>query len=95
MGELGSSKTLINVPYADPINSRNFYASTKISGDASNLCSGTRTFSVKNISGATYSWTKSSNLSVVGSGNSYQYVVSEKWEFKWSCMGGSANINVL
>lgn len=62
-----------SVPY--DISTINYYASTKISGDASTLCSGTRTFSVKNISGATYSWTKSSNLSVVGSSNSYQYSV--------------------
>lgn len=62
-------------PYDAPYYRRYYYASTKISGSTSNLCSGTRTFSVRNISGATYSWTKSSNLSVVGSGNSYQYSV--------------------
>lgn len=62
------------VPYEQPT-TVNYYASTKISGATSSLCSGTRTFSVKNISGATYSWTKSSNLTVVGSSNSYQYSV--------------------
>ena len=54
---------------------RHYYASTKILGDASNLCSGTRTFSVKNISGATYTWTCSSTLSAVGASNTNQYVV--------------------
>ena len=56
-------------PY-DP--NRIYYASTKISGDNSNLCTGTRTFTVKNISGATYTWTYSSSLSPVGATNTNQ-----------------------
>lgn len=62
------------VPYEQPA-TVNYYAQTKVSGSTSNLCTGTRTFSVKNIAGATYSWTKSSSLTVVGSSNSYQYTV--------------------
>ncbi|MFT3950213.1 MAG: hypothetical protein QM763_24825 [Agriterribacter sp.] len=54
---------------------RKYYASTVILGATSTLCTGTRTFSVKNIPRATYSWTKSSGLTVVGSSNSYQYSV--------------------
>lgn len=54
---------------------RHYYASTKISGDNSTLCTGTRTFFAKNISGATYTWTYSSTLSVVGSTNTNQLTV--------------------
>jgi len=61
-------------PYDVPYYRRYYYASTKVSGDASNLCTGTRTFSVKNISGATYTWTCSSTLSPVGASNTHQYV---------------------
>lgn len=67
--------TKTGVPYADPTNSVNFYASTKITGDVSNLCTGTRTFSVKNISGGTYIWTYSSTLSVVGATNTNQLTI--------------------
>lgn len=67
--------TKTGVPYADPTNSVNFYASTKISGSTSNLCTGTRTFTVKNISGATYAWTYSSTLTVVGSTSTNQFTV--------------------
>lgn len=66
--------TLTGVPYEQP-SSRNFYASTKITGDASLFCSGTRTFSVKNISGATYSWTYNGFLSAVGATNTNQLTV--------------------
>lgn len=52
-----------------------YYVSTKISGNTSNFCSGTRTFSVQNISGATYSWIYSSTLSVIGSTNTSQIVI--------------------
>ncbi|MRG44677.1 T9SS type A sorting domain-containing protein [Chitinophaga sp. SYP-B3965] len=44
-----------------------YWVSTAISGPAE-VCSPS-TFSVQNISGATYSWTSSSNLSISGSGN--------------------------
>lgn len=66
--------TLLGVPYTQQ-SSHNFYASTKITGDASLLCSGNRTFSVKNISGATYSWTYSGVLSAVGATNTNQLTV--------------------
>ncbi len=52
-----------------------YYASTKVSGAADNLCSGTRTFNVINIPNATYAWTYSSTLSVVGSINTNQIIV--------------------
>lgn len=52
-----------------------YYFSTKISGSTSPLCSGTRTFSVQNVSGVTYSWTYSSSLSVIGSVNTSQITV--------------------
>ncbi len=67
--------TRVDVPYADPTNSVRYYASTKITGDESLFCSGTRNFSVKNIPGATYSWAFSSNLSAVGATNSNQLTV--------------------
>ena len=66
--------TLLGVPYEQQ-STHNYYASTKMSGDASLFCSGTRTFSVKNISGATYSWTYSGFLSVVGATNTNQLTV--------------------
>lgn len=56
---------------------RNYYASTKVIGSTANLCSGTRTFSVKNISGATYVWTYSSTLAVVGPINTNQITVQK------------------
>jgi hypothetical protein len=52
-----------------------YYASTKVSGATDNLCSGTRTFNVINIPNATYAWTYSSTLSVVGSINTNQIIV--------------------
>lgn len=64
---------------------RRYYATTKISGDISNLCTGTRTFSVKNIAGATYIWTFSSTLSVVGPTNTSQLTVQRNG----SANGGS------
>lgn len=63
-----------SVPYSQPT-TVNYYASTKMTGDASGLCTGTRTFSVKNISGATYIWTYSNTLSVVGATNTNQLTV--------------------
>ena len=66
--------TLTGVPYNQP-NSVNFYASTNITGDATNLCTGSRAFTVKNISGATYTWTYSSTLSAVGSTTTNQLSV--------------------
>ena len=79
---------------------RHYYSSTKILGDASNLCSGTRTFSVKNISGATYVWTYSTSLSVIGPININQITVQRNgssngagWvevQISTSCSGTSA-----
>lgn len=47
-----------------------YYVSTAINGSLSPLCLGnSRTFSVQNIAGATYTWTYSSNLSGSSSGN--------------------------
>jgi len=65
--------TRTGVPYAQPSTSVNFYASTKITG-SSYVCpsGGSGTFRVKNISGATYTWTYSSNLTAVGATNGYQ-----------------------
>lgn len=67
--------TRTGVPYAQPSTSVNFYASTKITGSNSYLCSGNRVFSVKNISGATYTWTYSSTLTVSGATNTNQITV--------------------
>ncbi|MBL7727727.1 MAG: T9SS type A sorting domain-containing protein [Dinghuibacter sp.] len=69
--------------------SRNYYATTKINGSTAALCSGTRTFSVKAISGATYSWTFSSNLVAVGATNASSLTVQ-----KASATGGSAWVTV-
>ncbi len=60
-----------DVVYSQPT-SVNYYASTKILGDVSNLCSGNRVFNVKSITGATYTWTYSSTLSVIGATNTNQ-----------------------
>lgn len=69
--------TKIGVPYAEPVNSVNYYASTKISGSTSNLCTGNRTFNVKNISNATYSWTCSNNLTPTSGTTSHQFTVQQ------------------
>ncbi len=68
--------TMTNVPYP-PTNLVNYYASTKITGDISTpLCSGsTRTFTVKSISGASYSWSCSSSLNINSGGSSNQVTV--------------------
>lgn len=65
--------TRTGVPYDQP-NSVNYYASTKISqvGSYYVCIGGNGTFAVKSISGATYSWTCSSNLSVTSGGNTNQ-----------------------
>lgn len=57
--------TPTEVPISYAGGSRRYFASTKISGSTETLCSGSRTFSVENIPGATYSWTKSSGITVV------------------------------
>ncbi len=67
--------TRTGVPYSDPTNSVNFYASTKINGDITNLCTGTRTYAVKNISNATYTWAYSNNLTVVSATNTNQITI--------------------
>ena len=54
---------------------RHYYANTKISGSLIPLCTGTRTFSVKNISGATYSWSYSTGLTATGATNTNQLTV--------------------
>jgi hypothetical protein len=63
------------VPYSDPVNSVNFYASTKITGSTSYMCSGSRVYSVKSIPGATYTWTYSSTLTITGATNTNQLTV--------------------
>ena len=67
--------TRTGVPYSDPVNSVNYYASTRISGNTSLFCSGSRVFSVKNIPGATYTWTFSASLSAIGPTNTNQLSV--------------------
>lgn len=42
-----------------------YYASTKINGDVSVLCTGTRNYSTQNISGATYTWTVNGSLQIL------------------------------
>lgn len=69
--------TKMGVPYADPVNSVNYYASTKISGSTSDLCTGNRTFSVKTISNAAYSWTYSNNLIPTTGTTSPQFTVQQ------------------
>jgi hypothetical protein len=56
-------------PYDVNLYRRQFFASTKISGDfSSTICVGsTRNFSVRSITGASYSWQCSSNATIVGS----------------------------
>jgi hypothetical protein len=66
--------TLLGVPYNQQ-SSHNFYASTNVTGDASQLCSGSRSFSVKSITGATYTWTYSSTLLPVGGTSGNQLTV--------------------
>lgn len=76
-----------------------YYASTSISGSTAALCSGTRNFSVINISGASYTWYVNSNLTIVSgqgtntvtvqrngssSGNASVYV-----EISTPCSGGT------
>ena len=62
-------------PYDVPYFRRKYYASTKMTGAVTNLCTGSRVFSVKNISGATYTWTYSSSLSPIGATNTNQVTV--------------------
>ncbi len=52
-----------------------YYASTKISGDETGLCSGTRTFSVKSITGATYTWSVNNALAIVSGQGTNQLTV--------------------
>ena len=68
--------TRTGVPYDQP-SSVNYYASTKISQvGATYVCpGGNGTFGVKSITGATYSWTWSSNLSLVSGSNTSQVTV--------------------
>lgn len=68
--------TRTGVPYDQP-SSVNYYASTKISQVGSYyVCpGGTGTFAVKSITGATYSWTWSSNLSPVSGSNTNQVTI--------------------
>jgi hypothetical protein len=78
--KLGDGPTVRHTLIGLPINfgsntDKTFYTSTKITGSVSTLSTGTRTFSVKNIPGATYSWTKSSGLTVVGSSNQNTFTV--------------------
>jgi hypothetical protein len=63
-----------NVDYEQPT-TQVYYASTAISGSLDILCSGTRTFSVRNITGASYAWSSSSTLSPVGSTSGNSLVV--------------------
>ena len=60
-----------NVPPEYIGSSRRYFASTKISGSTATLCSGSRNFTVANISGASYTWVVSGTLSIVsGQGTS-------------------------
>lgn len=53
-----------------------YYVPTSIAGSTSGLCSGTRTFSVANISGATYTWSvNGSVLSIVSGQGTHQLTV--------------------
>jgi hypothetical protein len=90
--------TRTGVPYRQP-SSVNYYASTKITRTGTYICpGGTNVFSVKNITGATYSWTYSSNLTPVGSTTSRQLTVQggtagSAWvqvQISTSCSGISA-----
>ncbi|MFM7430183.1 MAG: T9SS type A sorting domain-containing protein [Flammeovirgaceae bacterium] len=62
------------VPYSQPSTVR-YYASTKIIGNASTLCSGTRTLSIKTIAGAGYSWSVNSALQIVSGQGTNQLTV--------------------
>ena len=67
----GQWPVLRHAPTDTPYNSsgRKYYVSTAISGP-SYICTANSTFSVASISGATYTWTKSSNVILSGSGHS-------------------------
>ena len=63
MMKIGPLGPLMISPSSDNLYSGgtiHYYVSTMISGSASDLCSGTRTFSVPSASGASYSWTYNS-----------------------------------
>lgn len=68
--------TISGVAYDQP-SSRYYYASTKISqiGSTYVCVGGSGTFGVKSISGATYSWTKSSNLNITSGSTSNQVTI--------------------
>ncbi|NBB28477.1 T9SS type A sorting domain-containing protein [Cellulophaga sp. BC115SP] len=55
-----------------------YYVSTNISGSLSLLCSGSRTFSMQNISGATYNWITSSTLSIIAGQGTNQITVQQQ-----------------
>lgn len=65
-------------PYDVPLYRRQYYASTRIWGGTSNLCTGTTTFNVKNISGATYIWAYSTYLTPVGPTNTPNFTVQRR-----------------
>lgn len=63
-------------PYDAPYYRRKYYASTAITGTTTPLCSGTRVFSVKNITGATYSWSVSPGLTIQSGGSTNAVTVA-------------------
>lgn len=66
-----------NVPAIYQGSNRKYYASTEITGITNSaLCTGTRNFSVKSISGATYTWTTSSTLSITSGAGTNQITVA-------------------
>ncbi|NJO00387.1 MAG: T9SS type A sorting domain-containing protein [Bacteroidia bacterium] len=93
-------------PTYTPYNSSvlHYYASTKINGSTLAICSGTRAFSVSNITGATYTWTASSNISIVSGAGTRQVTVQRNGssigtatltvQISTPCSGGSASNSI-
>ncbi len=67
-----------NVPPGYIGSNRKYYASTGISGSTSLLCSGTRTLSVVDIPGATYTWSVSTHLLSIVSGQGTNQITVQR-----------------
>lgn len=88
-----------DTPYNN--SSLKYYVSTDISGSASELCSGTRTLTARNISGASYTWSVNTNLLSIVSGQGTNQLTVQRnggdsgqgWvevQISTSCSSGSA-----
>jgi hypothetical protein len=76
---MGKNARVIHAPAYCPYdypNNRKYYASTAIFGSTTPLCSGTRVFSVREITDAEYEWSVSPGITIQSGGNTHAVTVS-------------------